>query len=465
MAQTLTDSLTQKDTTIVKERKKKSQVETIIFYSASDSVIYDIKSKKMFTYGSGSIKYKAMHLKSGEIDIDWEKNLLISKGKVGRDSTDTTKTFIYDTPILKDGNEEYKGSTISYNFKTQQGSISYAETQTDGQKYYGEKIKKIDKETYFIQDGRFTTCDAKEPHFYFYSPEMKMILHEQIIAKWIWLYFADVPFPIPLPFGVFPNQSGRRSGIIPPAYGERFGYGRYFSHFGYFWAISDYMDWNILADYYTKGGYALSSRFRYVKRYDFNGSVELGYTNFKTGETSDPDFSRQKDYKIAIQHHHEITPTSRFDANLSFVSSNFIRNTSTSINDLINDQIISNASYYKTWEESGISISASYNRTQNLTSGDINETLPSINFSIPQFYPLKRSIASKTKSGESIEDEWYELIGINYSSQLLNQRNKIQGDLQIRGGINHSASTFITAKFGHINVTPRISYNEKWYNK
>ncbi len=461
-----TDTLSRQDTLAVKDTLlRKSQVDAVIFYSATDSIAYSITRKKMDIFGNANLRYKQMDLKSGEINIDWNSNILTSKGIAVRDSADTSKLITKDNPILKDGGEEYKGTVINYNFKTQQGNISLAETESDGQKYYGEKIKRVDSETYFIRDGRYTTCEAPEPHFYFYSPEMKVILNEQIIAKWIWLHIADVPFPIPLPFGVFPNQSGRRSGIVPPAYGERFGYGKYFSHFGYFWAISDYMDMNLLADYYTKGGYALTSRFRYVKRYDFNGAVELGYTNFKVGEITDKDFSRQQDYKIAIQHHQELTPTSRLDANLSFVSSNFIQNTSTSINELLNDQIISNASYYKTWEESGNSISISYNRVQNLTNGNINEVLPSINFSMPPYYPFKRNISSKSRAGVSLEEKWYEQIGINYSSQFLNRREKIAQELKIRGGVNHSASIFVSPRFGYFNITPRFSYNEKWYNK
>jgi lipopolysaccharide assembly outer membrane protein LptD (OstA) len=458
--ETLRDTIVTADTV-----KRKSQVDEIIYYNAADSIVYAIGKKKMNIYGKANIRYKEMDLKSGEIDINWDSNILTSRGIAKADTSDTSKKIFSDNPILKDGGEEYKGTVIKYNFKTQQGSISFAETESDGQKYYGEKIKKIDKETYFIQDGIYTTCSSEEPHYYFSSSEMKVILKEQIIAKWIWLHFADVPFPIPLPFGVFPNQSGRRSGIIAPAYGERDGYGRYFSHFGYFWAISDYMDINLLGDFYTKGGYALTSRFRYVKRYDFSGSIEVGYTNFKIGEPSDINYSRQKDYKIGIQHHHELTPTSRIAANLSFVSSNFIRNTSTLIHELLNDQIISNATYYKTWEESGASISISYNRVQNLSNGNINETLPSMNFYIPPFYPFKKSISSKSKAGESLEERWYEMLAVNYSSQLLNRRNKVDGQLSIRGGINHNASILLSPKIGYFNITPRFNYVEQWYNK
>ncbi|MFN4111499.1 MAG: LPS-assembly protein LptD, partial [Ignavibacteria bacterium] len=242
----------QEDTTSYSDTlRKKSGVDDIIFYSSSDSIVYNLKNRKMFLYGNSEIKYKTMDLKSAQIDIDWKINILKSYGVPGKDSVDTNKTVLINPPVLKDAGEEYRGTEIKYNFKTQQGSISHAQSETDGQKYYGEKIKKIEPKVYLVKDGVYTTCTAEEPHFYFFSPEMKIIHQQQIIAKWIWFYAADIPFPIPLPFAVFPNQSGRRSGIITPAFGYREDLGRYLSHLGYFWAISDYMDLAFFGDFYT----------------------------------------------------------------------------------------------------------------------------------------------------------------------------------------------------------------------
>ena len=106
---------------------------------------------------------------------------------------------------------------------------------------------------------------------------MKVVQKKEIVAKWIWLYFGGVPFPVPLPFAVFPIESGRRSGIIPPVFGQSASQGNYFSNFGYFWAINDFIDANLQASYWTRGSYELKSRFRYVKRYDFSGNLSGGY--------------------------------------------------------------------------------------------------------------------------------------------------------------------------------------------
>ena len=49
---------------------------------------------------------------------------------------------------------------------------------------------------------------------------MKVIHKQQLVAEWIFINFGGVPLPIPLPFAVFPIESGRRSGILPPTFGS-----------------------------------------------------------------------------------------------------------------------------------------------------------------------------------------------------------------------------------------------------
>jgi len=49
------DSLSFSDTT---KHKKKYDVDAVVNTSASDSLIFDIKMKKMYLYGSSEMKYK-----------------------------------------------------------------------------------------------------------------------------------------------------------------------------------------------------------------------------------------------------------------------------------------------------------------------------------------------------------------------------------------------------------------------
>jgi len=438
-------------------KKKSGDVDSVIYSSGTDSLIFFVNQKLMKVYGKAELKYKTTNLKSERIAIDFVTDNIDA---VGLPDSLNKKGKGY--PVLMEGSEKYEGERMKYNFKTLRGFITLAGTKTEGTAYSGVKIKKMDKDTYFVQNGIYTTCDADTPHFCFYSNEMKVIQKEQIVAKWIWLEFGGVPFPIPLPFAVFPLQSGRRSGIIAPTFGERAGYGRSFNHFGYYWAMSDYTDINLTGDYYTRGGYGLHSKFNYSKRYDFSGTLEGGFTNLHSGESTDQDRISQKDWIVNWSHNQKIDPTTSFNAHLSFQSSSYTSLNSANISDQLTQNVESRASFSKTWEESGSNLTVNYSRTQNLKSGDITEVLPSVSFSLSRFYPFQ----SKTSSTSTdTKQKWYELVGFDYSGEFQNNRNKTGSNLDIHGAIEHSLSTSASPKIGFFTISPSINYHESWYNK
>ncbi len=449
------DSLAVPDST---KPKKQFDVDAVINAAASDSLIFQVKKKKMYLYGSGELKYKSTDLKSAKIFIDYQKNELEAFGI--EDTSDTAKVKLKGNPHLTEGGETFEGSYIQHNFKTQRGYISLAKKKDKEQRYEGEKVKKVDKTTYFIEDGMFTSCESDTPHTYFTASQMKVMQKDKIIAKWIFMYIGGVPLPIPIPFAVIPNETGRRSGIIIPAFGQDNRLGQSFRNFGYFWAASDYMDLALTGDYFTKGGWGARSRFRYAKRYDFNGSLDAGITKTSIGETSDPISKKEDvtDWNLSWSHSQQFDPTFQFSANLRFVSQDYLNKNSMDYNTLLSQQIYSAASFSKSWDNS--SISMNYSRTQYLDSGDIEESLPNVSYSQNVFYPFRRE--SSFAEGKQ---KWYELLGITYSGQFSNSNSKREGVKVNKMGALHNINLNFSPKVGYINVSPSFSYQEKWYNK
>lgn len=435
--------------------KKTYDVDTTIYAQSSDSLIFYVNEKKMNIFGEGELQYKQTDLKSANIFVDFNTNNIQAEGA----PSDSIPNEKVGTPVLTEAGEVYKGKSMTYNFKTGGGFISSAGTESEGAIYTGAKIKKVSKDDYFIEDGIYTTCDAVPPHYYFYASKMKVIQKREIAAKWIWLFFGDVPFPVPLPFAVFPIESGRRSGIIPPAFSQSGDLGFYFAHFGYFWAISDYMDLNLTSDYYTRGSWGLNGRFRYAKRYNFSGNLEGGYRFLKSGEASDLNREINKEWRIYWRHNQTLSPTLRFDANLEFVSGkNYTQNSVFDINQALRNTITSNATIFKSWDESGNRLSLSYTRNQDLETGNISEILPNLTFSTSQNYPFKTGTSGSAQ-------HWYEQFSYNYSGQFQNNRNKTAGNFSVRGGIRHNLRASMPAKIGYVNFSPTFSYEERWYNK
>jgi len=466
-ADTALADTTKADTT--KAPASPSGIDTVVVYSATDSIVYSLSSKTMYLYGKADIKYRDLGLKAEQIDINWNTSILNAVGVP--DSSDTSGTGLRGAPNLIDGAETYRGVRIAYNFKTKKGKVDVGKTEIEQGYYVGEHIKKISTDILFVADGRYTTCDAKHPHYYFASPEMKIVLQDQIVGRPVYLYVSDVPV-FALPFAVFPAQRGRRSGFIAPAYGQS-GRGRYLLHFGYYWAMNDYMDLSVRADGYTKGSWVLYGDYRYALRYNFTGNISASFARTLSGERGDPGFSSQKLFNIRVAHNQEFNPTTRLVVDFTFTSgSSYYKNVSYQFNDLLRQEIYSNATLSKSWEGTPNSLTINVNRRQSLQPRpgelEISDGLPNITFSRAQSFPFRFG----KRSGEgSSSQKWYELIGYTYNGQLSNLRNQYKEDttgfrrVEERRGVQHVLAVNASPKVGYFTITPFFNYTEKWYDK
>ena len=346
----------------------------------------------------------------------------------------------------------------------------------------GEQIKKVDTDELFVADGRFTTCSLADPHYYFTSPKMKVYAHDKIVAEPVLFYVADVPI-LALPFGVFPNHSGRSSGIITPGYGEDATYGWYLNHLGYFWAASDYWDLTTAFDIYSRGKWRNQTIVNYAERYDFSGSINASITSQNTGEPGDPNYNQRRDYYVNIMHNQDLTPspnTSNIAVNFTFMSSTYFKNFSTNINELQEQNIVSTANYTKKWDESNRSLTISLYQDQNLATGDMEERLPNISFSQGTIYPFQKK--SKSPGADETASEpnqnLLEMIGINYNAAYTNDRVKqshlfdsaytasgwidsVTDFSQINtNSLNQSFSLSISPKFGYFTISPSFSWSD-----
>src|SRR5579883_2113813 len=438
----LNDSLHTSDTA------QSEDIDSIVTYKANDTIQYRIHDRIMHLVGKSEVHYEGQDLNAEIIDINFLTSILNGYGK-----PDSSGKNLLGTPVFNDKGELYNGSTMSYNFKTKRGNVMLAKTRIDEGLYFGDVIKRESEDVMFVKDGKYTTCDLPDPHYYFYSPKMKVILKDRVFAEPVVLFVEGVPL-FAIPFGVFPNKSGRQSGLIIPGYGQETSRGFFVQHLGYFWAINDYADIATTTDLYTKGSAVFNSTLRYALRYDFSGSITGSYARTRFA----PDDPIGTQWSLGIQHHQSIDPDTHLDANLQFESPNYLRTTSTNVNDLLQATIYSNASFATSWEHSSLSLN--YERTQYLANNNISET-PTLSYALQQFYPFR---SDNTTPGN---EQWYELIGLAYNGNAQAVHSTTNDSLgttsMLHYAVQHSPTINFTPKFGYFSVTPSFTYTELWY--
>ncbi|MDC0215424.1 hypothetical protein OAK14_02060, partial [Candidatus Marinimicrobia bacterium] len=208
-----------------------SNIEGPILYS-SEIIKYNVNQEETDLHGDAKIDYTNMNLDAGYININWVTNILEAKPQSSLDSTFN----ILKPTIIERGRDPMVGNEMVYNLSTKKGSVIKGRTSAEDGFYTGSQIRNQDKETIFIDNSTYTTCDLENPHFHFASNKMKMINDDKVIAKPITFYINNIPI-IGLPFGVFPHKGGRRqSGWIMPGYGESSYRGQFIDGLGYYWA-------------------------------------------------------------------------------------------------------------------------------------------------------------------------------------------------------------------------------------
>ncbi|HSW54385.1 MAG TPA: hypothetical protein VLH59_04785, partial [Ignavibacteriaceae bacterium] len=106
--------LTTPDSILTEQPKKKSDLDTVVYASGSDSLFFFVKEKKMSIYGEGKINYRKSEIKSANIFLDFTKFEIEAVGVPG----DSASNEIIGTPVLSEDGEVYTGKRMRYNFKT-----------------------------------------------------------------------------------------------------------------------------------------------------------------------------------------------------------------------------------------------------------------------------------------------------------------------------------------------------------
>ena len=446
------------------KKQNKDALDAPVRYVANDSMVWS-RGGNAFLYGSGKVNYDKIELTADIISMNMDSSIVHASGRA--DSTGV----LQGEPIFVDGGTPYETNRISYNFKSKRGKINNVYTQQGDGFMTGSDAKKDSNNVFYIQNGKYTTCDEEHPHFYVALTRAKTRPKKDVVFGPAYLVVEDVPLPLAIPFGFFPFTSDYSSGFIMPSYGDETERGFYLRDGGYYFAISDRMDLRLTGEVFTKGSWGAAAASSYAQRYRYSGNFSFNYLVTKQGERNMPDYSVGKNFRIQWSHRQDAkaVPNRNFSASVNFATSSYERSNLNSLyNPVLNSQSVrtSSVSYSRTFPNIGLTISATTNISQNIQDSTLALTLPNLSVSLSKKYPFKR----KKRAGE---ERWYEKISLSYNGQMSNsistKEDKVFKSNLIkdwRNGFSHRIPISATFQlFNYINITPNFSYNERWYFK
>lgn len=451
--------------TVVSNRSE-SALNSPVDYQAEDSVIYDVKEKKVLLFGNAVVTYEDIKLEAHFIEYGFESNQVLAKGII-----DTAGSKV-GYPVFTEGSSSFDADTIRYNFVTKKGLVHKVYTN-EGENYVRSSVSKYHANGQIHNyKGVFTTCNKPNPHYAFHFKRLIMIPDDKIVSGGAIMKFRKIPTPLMLPFGFFPLEDKEKSGVLIPTWGDSPDLGFFLLNGGYYLPINDHIDTKFLGDIYTGGSWALRNFTNYKKRYRYSGDFNFDYNRQRRGDPDFDNLSINTQFFVRWNHMQDpkARPDSRFSANLNMGSSNaFTNHLNSSQQDFLTNTFQSNIQYSKSFPGRPYSMSINARHSQNSRTGRYDFTLPQFTFNLSRvFLPLSFLRANKTG-----QQKFYEKIGFTYQANFENRLSATESQLsfnnadflrsQFRNGIRHSGGLSTSIKAGPFAFNPSFNFTERWY--
>jgi lipopolysaccharide assembly outer membrane protein LptD (OstA) len=438
--------------------KETSGVEDTILYSA-ETIDYKVKEDLITLRQQSSLKYQQISLTAGRILYQTEEQILVAQP----DTTEQQgKKVSVEPPVLNDGKEQIRGLRMTYDLRSKRGKITQGVTDIQQGIYRGVLLRKITDQVLLADEGTYTTCDLKtEPHYHFYTREMKIIARDKVIAKPVVMYIGRLPVAA-IPFYVFPIKPGRHSGFLTFDLGNLES-NRFIRNLGYYWAASDYWDLKTAFDYYEGSGWLIRSQARYAKRYVLSGTVAGSFNRQSSWNLATLTKSRSDRWDLNIYHQQTISPSASLSASGNFLSDkNYWRDLNLDPVERRNRSLHSQASLYKRWSTASATVALDH--TWNLDTDVRTVSLPVISFTRTSL-PL---VAAKENEEGQLERRWYNSIYYSFSSNLVNYQYRAKGEesydrKKFVVSDNNLSLSAAEKLLGWLVINPGLQYQETWY--
>ncbi len=340
---------------------------------AGGEVTFEMLDRTMDIRDEGTLEFGAMKLTADHIKLDTDERELYAEG----------------SPLVEDA-DSIVGRRMGYNFQHKTAAVEGGVTAMDDYYYTGDSIRRFPDQTMKICGAKMSSCDLEEPHYHFWSDNMKMRPGDKVVAAPVVMHIGHVPV-FALPFYFKSLKSGRQSGILFPSFD--FGWssreGRYIRDFGYYWATNDYMDFLVEGDYNERRDFGFRVQNRYVKRHGFNGGIDYSRKDgLGEGTTT-------REWQLRWNHNQPtLFDDYKFRADVKMASTTLTSNDLAGSNnrDIVSGQLNSTVYISRNWSFMGANLSLKRDERVNAEDPDdpasnnqlYSMTLPSFSLNLKQ---------------------------------------------------------------------------------
>jgi sec-independent protein translocase protein TatC len=223
-----------------------------------------------------------------------------------------------------------------------------------------------------------TSCDLPKPHYHFAAGEIKWVTNTIMVARPAVLYVQDVPI-LWLPFIFQDMRPGRRSGLLVPRFGlsdlvrPSAGFQRSISNVGFYVAASDFVDFQFSTDWFSGNYIALNGQVRY--RW-LNQFMAGGLSVSRIWEEGVDTLPGDRSLRLQWNHQQNFSQRTRLTASVDFATKTDVVQRNTVDPFVQTATLTSRINFNKQFSWGTLALGG--NRTQDLSNGTTNQTLPTV---------------------------------------------------------------------------------------
>ncbi|MGF1924205.1 MAG: putative LPS assembly protein LptD [Bacteroidia bacterium] len=379
---------TQKTDTTRKGNNNDIEIEKIQ-YGARDSTVTDKKTGIVYLYGNGKVSSGDFELNADFISYDSKKGIVFARGVKNKNGR------YIGRPIFKMGQEGTgNADSLYYYTEGKTGRIYGIYTAQQGGFFSGGQAQTQPENEAHIKGQIFSTCNIpNHPHYGIYITR-GIITERQIITGPVYLKIEDIPMPLGLPFGFFPKPNRKTSGFILPSPQQDQTRGFALLGGGYYMAFNDHIDGRLTSNVYTNGSFDLTFQSQYLKRYKYNGGVNLSFSSVRNGLEGTPEYEPKKAFNISWNHSQAANarPGTTFSASVNAGTSDFYTlNGALATNDIsviAQNTLNSSISYGKVFGGGLFNFTGAFSSNQETVNKTISLSLPQISLNMGTLNPF-----------------------------------------------------------------------------
>ncbi len=238
-----------------------SEVSDAPYHIRADTLDYDDTLKMYRARGHVVVVRGDRSLRADAIDLNTETMEAVAWGDVNFTS----------------GEDWLTGTRLEMNLNEEVGTLYNGILFIEQTHFYvhGKQIKKTGKDSYYIDDGRFTACDGDHPDWKITGRDLRVTIDGYGTIKHATFWAKSAPLAY-APFLFFPAKIERQTGLLFPqaSLSDRDGF-TYIQPF--FWAINEASDVTLYETYMDRRGFKHGAEYRYALAPQSKGTMMYDY--------------------------------------------------------------------------------------------------------------------------------------------------------------------------------------------